>query len=76
MNVKKTVRHSKEADIIIFLEKNKTQQAPIKLSKAEVIFGVEKFCEVQSEIIKLANNQQDYDLAIERIVLFRKALQK
>lgn len=71
----KLVRHSKEENIILFLENNKFILPPIKISFCETIFDVKKFCEVQKEIITLALSQTEYDLAVERIVLFRSAVQ-
>lgn len=70
------VRHSKEENIILFLQQNNDVKPPIKISVCETIIDVKKFCKVQLEIINLAISQAEYDLSVQRIILFRSAIQQ
>ena len=70
------VRHSKEENIVLFLQQNNEVKPPIKISVCEIIIDVKKFCKVQLEIINLAISQAEYDLSVQRIILFRSAIQQ
>ena len=74
--IKYIKRHSKEENILKFLEQNKNEKPPIKICKAENIVDVKQFCEVQIRIIQTALSQVEYDHAVMRTVQFRAAIKK